>query len=110
MEKKDVSVTFEEKEILLKLKIFSLGFSSEGVRRYVKSVENLFFKPHRTSYSLEGDEVFLEQRLSLNLGPQGSLKGAIYDFLKLSRYSSNLLKDQHIEELKLKIGASQLVR
>lgn len=89
----------------LKKKIYQLSapiFSSKklpaSVKGYVSARENFHFKPHSTSYKVDGEKVFLIQEIPFSLDFQSSTRLDLNEFLTLSRHCQKMLSEIAIEE------------
>lgn len=86
----------------LKKKMFSLSvpiFTSSdmpiSVKKFVESRKNFTFKPHKTSYCLDGHHVLLVQEFPFNVH---SLRQQVDEFWQLSKYCHRMLSEIAIEE------------
>ena len=89
----------------LKKKIFRLSvpvFSSkklpEEVKEYVLARKNLTFKPHATSYVVDGEKIFLIQEIPFSFDFQSTSRGDVNQFLHLSKHCHKMLSEIAIEE------------
>ena len=80
-------------------------FTSEGelpphIKKYVEARKEAVFKPHATTFSLEGDQkVLLIQEIPFQWGFQpSSFRDQIHEFCKLAKASHRMLMEMALEE------------
>lgn len=83
----------------LSVPIFSLNKDlPKSVKAYVEARKNLTFLPHTTSYVLEGNRVYLKQKIPFAGEFQDSLRRNVEDFLQLSKHCHRMLCELGAEE------------
>lgn len=90
----------------LKRKIFLLStpiFSSSStlpqvVKDYVEARKNSTFKPHTTSFQIEGNKVLLSQEIPFSLGFQETLRQQVDHFWQMSKKCHRMLSEMAVEE------------
>lgn len=100
-ERSQVKIDFDVKK-----KIFRLStpiFSSHDafphvVKTYVETRKDAVFKPHKTSFQMEGSQVLLSQEIPFALGFQATLRQQVDHFWQMSKQCHRMLSEMAIEE------------
>lgn len=90
----------------LKRKTFHLSipiFSSpeilpKSVKDYVEARQGFTFKPHTTSFQMEGKKVLLIQEVPFSLGFQETLRQQVERFWQMSKQCHRMLSEMAVEE------------
>jgi hypothetical protein len=100
--RKQIKVDFDlnKKNFRLSIPIFnSHNPLPEAVKKYVEARKSHTFKPHVTTYQLEGDKkVQLIQEIPFSWGFQPTLRGQVDAFLTLAKQCHRVLAEMALEE------------
>jgi len=92
-----IDLDIKNKVFLLSSPIFSSHQKMpENIKSYVSSREKSFFKPHKTSFKMDGKKVFLIQEIAFSLD---SLRKNVDEFRLMSQQCSRMLSEIAIEEI-----------
>lgn len=100
-QKAQVQINFDIKKKIFRLSapIFSSKKLPEKIKEYVGARQKLTFKPHATSYEIQGETVLLIQEIPFSLDFQETTRGNVDQFLALSRHCHKMLAEIHIEDV-----------
>lgn len=89
-----------KKIFILSIPIFTTRFFlPPSIKEYVEARKNNIFKPHKTSFKMEGPSaVHLIQEIPFHWGFQPGLREQIDQFLQLSKRCHHILSEIAIEE------------
>lgn len=94
-----IDLDLKRKVFRLSVPIFSSKKLPQKVREYALTRRNLTFKPHATSYEVEGEKVFLIQEIPVSLDFQSTTKKEVDQFLNLSKHCHKMLSEIAIEDV-----------
>lgn len=99
-QKGQIQISFDLKKRIYQLSapIFSSQKLPDSVKGYVSARKNFHFKPHSTSYKVDGEKVFLIQEIPFSLEFQASSRLDLEGFLTLSRHCHKMLSEIAVEE------------
>lgn len=99
-QKNQIQMVFDLKKKIFRLSapIFSSKKLPGKIREYVLAREKLTFKPHTTSYKIDGEKVFLIQEVPFSLDFQTMTRSDVDQFLVLSRHCHKMLSEIAIED------------
>lgn len=99
-QKGQIQIKFDLKRKVYRLSapIFSCQRLPQSIKGYVEARANAHFKPHSTSYKIEGEKVFLIQEISFFMDFQTSSRTDLEEFLTLSRHCHKMFSELAIEE------------
>jgi hypothetical protein len=78
--------------------IFSSREVPSNIKAYVETRKEATFKPHETSFRLEGTQVFLIQKLPFQGGFQETLRDNVDQFWNMSKNCGRMLAEMAVEE------------
>lgn len=95
-----IQIDFDLKKKIFKLTvpIFSSKRLPAKIKDYAMARKNFTFKPHMTSYHVEGEKVFLLQEIPFQLDFQSTSRSEVDQFWQLSKYCHKLLSEIAIED------------
>lgn len=98
--KEQLQVNFDlrKKIFRLSIPIFSSNTFSCRVKEYVLARKSFKFKPHITSYEIDGENILLTQEIPFTLDFQSTTKKDIDQFLELSKHCKKMLTEIASEE------------
>ncbi|MBX7067031.1 MAG: hypothetical protein K1X28_07360 [Parachlamydiales bacterium] len=96
-----IQINFDSRKKIFRLTapIFSSGKMPGKIKEYVQAREKLTFKPHVTSYEIQGEKVFLVQEIPFSLDFQETTRKDVDQFLELSRHCHKMLSEIAIEDV-----------
>jgi hypothetical protein len=101
-QRSQIQIDFDanKKIFILSVPIFSTRFSlPSSVKEYVEARKNKIFKPHATSFHMEGEQtVRLIQEIPFHWGFQPSFREQIDHFWQLAKKCHRILSEIAVEE------------
>jgi hypothetical protein len=88
----------KQKVFCLSIPIFSSRSLPESVKSFVDARKSYTFKPHATSYRMEGGNVLLVQEVPFTGGFQDTLRGHVDQFWQVSKHCHRMVAEIAIEE------------
>jgi hypothetical protein len=102
LDRRQIKIDFDLKKKVFRLSvpIFSTRMAlPDSVKKYIDSMKDQAFKPHCTSYKIEGSSsVTLTQEFPFQWGFQPTIRGQIEEFSKLSKHCRRLLSEIAFED------------
>lgn len=105
-QKSEIKVEFDEKKKIfwLSAPIFASNEMPVSVKNYIDARKDYTFKPHVTSFHLEGERVFLRQEMPFEMEMQETLRQRIHLFWRMSKQCRRMLLELAVEEKYKDIG------
>ncbi len=94
-----VDFDLDKKIFRLSVPIYSSKKLPDKVKKYVLTRKDLSFKPHATSYNIDGEKVFLIQEVPFSNDFQSTSRGEVEEFLHLSKHCHKMLCEIAGEDL-----------
>jgi hypothetical protein len=93
-----IKIDFEtgKKVFIFTVPIFSSHTLPISVKRYVEARANAVFKPHATSFQLEGRQVVLKQQIPFTF--DAPLRSQIDAFWRMAKHCHQMLAELALEE------------
>lgn len=93
-----IDFDLKKKTFYFSIPIYSAQKMPQSVEKYVQTRKDFHFKPHTTSFQMDGNKVFLMQEVPFEGGFQDSLRQQVDHFWKMSRQCHRMLSEIAVEE------------
>ncbi len=95
-----IKIDFDLKKRIFRfaVPVFSSREIPAAIKNYIDARKNFTFKPHVTSFQMEGSKVVLMQELSFQSNFQETLRQQVDHFWKMSRQCHQMFSELAVEE------------